>query len=1038
MDRPRATTGSIARAAAWMLLALVIVLPAAAATRAEVGCAGDIGPVRLDVPADGLDIAIGDGGQWLEVEESGQALRFADSVPGQIDLSQPLRYGWRWRPVHAGDSVAIRRVEPGQARGRIRATLHCALSTSLIAQLDWLHNASAIAGDAAHTVAPSQYDVLLAKAQGLIDSAVDTRARVFAMHLYAMIPAVNDHPIESAKAFGKARIAWQALGDDDRALAASVGQTGMLYLAGRYGEVLALTQPSAQIDDSQMSYFLVRRESTRCLAQKTLGQMTAAEACYRWVLAKLLLLGELGEYAVALQNYASLLRDQGDLQGAMRLGEQALQAVTGSDAAMVRGRIHVMLADLALRTGDVNRSLIESDAALDAFDAARQGVRRWQANVYLHMARLYTQLGAYSEACDALAAAVAHLAHGDAPSRFALAMEDFANIEEQNDNLRSALFWQRAAEAVYGGLAMPEALDAARASRVALQIESGDVGGAERAVAEHGEGFAANRSQWMLLAAELAIRRGDAVVAQQALNELDRLPLSLKRQVRAASLRARHEEMIGNSQQAQDRLIDAALGLRALADKSANPQLRYLLDRQLLPLRRTAFELALRQADAARNSSSAVATIWRWLRFSASQSDGGGMANVPSRSATAFDRAVAQDLLATGTAARSKAESAAQRDLLSIFAERTRTDTAVRVVGDVPITALQSSLRPGEVLLAYIDGGPRAALLTVAPDAIALHAAPPRAQLADAARELDALLQDPATPIGQIDASARRLAALVLQPLNGDPIPARLLVLSDDTGTLDRIPWSLLAWPGAAEPLVATTPVALAAIDTAPREAAPESQPRLDVLVAAPRVAADRLDALPDAEIEPMLIAQSVRGRAVTTQDGTDIGIDTFAALLGHENSWVHVSAHGSAEPDRLGYSGIWLNANAAGQNPRFMSWLDILGMRANADLVVLNACQLARRGDIVAANLSFADAVSQAGARQVVASLWAVSDAATMLWDPAFYRAIDADPDHDAAAALRTAQQRLRESRAFTHPFFWAGMQARVRLQLAAPQPRP
>jgi CHAT domain-containing protein len=52
----------------------------------------------------------------------------------------------------------------------------------------------------------------------------------------------------------------------------------------------------------------------------------------------------------------------------------------------------------------------------------------------------------------------------------------------------------------------------------------------------------------------------------------------------------------------------------------------------------------------------------------------------------------------------------------------------------------------------------------------------------------------------------------------------------------------------------------------------------------------------------------------------------------------------------------------------------------------------------------------------------------------PAFYRALLADAGYDSALALRTAQLRLRTSRAFTHPFFWAGLQSIERLDLPAP----
>ena len=101
-----------------------------------------------------------------------------------------------------------------------------------------------------------------------------------------------------------------------------------------------------------------------------------------------------------------------------------------------------------------------------------------------------------------------------------------------------------------------------------------------------------------------------------------------------------------------------------------------------------------------------------------------------------------------------------------------------------------------------------------------------------------------------------------------------------------------------------------------------------------------------------------------------------------------------------------------------------MLDRGVRSDLVVLDACQTGDSGTAVNGNLSFADAVARAGARRVVAAMWPVSDAASATWVPAFYAELLADEKHDVGDALRNAQQRLRASRAFSHPFYWAGMQ--------------
>jgi CHAT domain-containing protein len=113
------------------------------------------------------------------------------------------------------------------------------------------------------------------------------------------------------------------------------------------------------------------------------------------------------------------------------------------------------------------------------------------------------------------------------------------------------------------------------------------------------------------------------------------------------------------------------------------------------------------------------------------------------------------------------------------------------------------------------------------------------------------------------------------------------------------------------------------------------------------------------------------------------------------------------------------------------LSWIDIADRGVRADLVVLNACELGDGGKAVDGNFSFASAISQAGARQVVASLWPISDTASAVWVPAFYTVLTADSNHNVAQALRAAQRKLRESRMFRHPFYWAGLQTFVRMPI-------
>lgn len=87
-------------------------------------------------------------------------------------------------------------------------------------------------------------------------------------------------------------------------------------------------------------------------------------------------------------------------------------------------------------------------------------------------------------------------------------------------------------------------------------------------------------------------------------------------------------------------------------------------------------------------------------------------------------------------------------------------------------------------------------------------------------------------------------------------------------------------------------------------------------------------------------------------------------------------------------------------------------------ELLVLSACETAV-GDNRAA-LGLAGVALKAGARSAVATLWQISDAATVEIIQAFYDQSN-HPAQTKAKALRAAQQRLIASERFYHPSDWA-----------------
>ena len=87
-------------------------------------------------------------------------------------------------------------------------------------------------------------------------------------------------------------------------------------------------------------------------------------------------------------------------------------------------------------------------------------------------------------------------------------------------------------------------------------------------------------------------------------------------------------------------------------------------------------------------------------------------------------------------------------------------------------------------------------------------------------------------------------------------------------------------------------------------------------------------------------------------------------------------------------------------------------------ELLVLSACETAT-GD-TDATLGLAGIAVRAGARSTVASLWAVSDLATVNLMTNFYQAL-ARENVTKAEALRQAQISVLKDDTFSHPFFWS-----------------
>ncbi len=143
---------------------------------------------------------------------------------------------------------------------------------------------------------------------------------------------------------------------------------------------------------------------------------------------------------------------------------------------------------------------------------------------------------------------------------------------------------------------------------------------------------------------------------------------------------------------------------------------------------------------------------------------------------------------------------------------------------------------------------------------------------------------------------------------------------------------------------------------------------------------------------------------------------------------FLHLATHGFVDEraDNL-FGGLLLSADANGRDDGYLSYLDILRSDlTGCELAVLSACQTSIGPERpMEASTSLAQAFLAAGSRQVVASLWQVSDESTSELMADFYRRLAEDVSANrplrVAAALHDAKQQLRKQAAWNSPAHWA-----------------
>jgi CHAT domain-containing protein len=145
------------------------------------------------------------------------------------------------------------------------------------------------------------------------------------------------------------------------------------------------------------------------------------------------------------------------------------------------------------------------------------------------------------------------------------------------------------------------------------------------------------------------------------------------------------------------------------------------------------------------------------------------------------------------------------------------------------------------------------------------------------------------------------------------------------------------------------------------------------------------------------------------------------ARLREHPCRVVHFATHGIVDRAEPAASSIVLCPDPAGTEDGYLRTLEVLSSPIDVGLVVLSACESGRgeigRGEGV---VGFGRAFLAAGARNIVASLWAVSDESTAILMQAFYEGM-ISKRQPVGRALNEARLALLRDPRYAHPYYWS-----------------
>jgi CHAT domain-containing protein/tetratricopeptide (TPR) repeat protein len=330
------------------------------------------------------------------------------------------------------------------------------------------------------------------------------------------------------------------------------------------------------------------------------------------------------------------------------------------------------------------------------------------------------------------------------------------------------------------------------------------------------------------------------------------------------------------------------------------------------------------------------------------------------------------------------------------------------------------------VILSYWLAPNRSSVWVIGSGPLARFDLPAAQEIAELVKKHTGMVTQGGDPLARSDAAASALYQAVLAPVRKLIPPGSNVIVVPD-GALHQVAFETLVVPGAQphywieDAAIATAPSLRVLRDDGRRK---ERTPRL-LLMGDPVLAGQEFPPLPNVKKEIAAVEEQFPSGNRTVLTGASAIPAAYAKASPASFTGIHFATHATANRESPLNSAIILSHQ--GENYKLYA-RDVAGVPLSADLVTISACTSAGANAYSGEGLmGFAWAFLQAGAQNVIASLWDVDDARSVDIMRRLYAGMAAG--QTPARALRAAKLALLHSGSTGRlPYYWGPLEVFTR----------